>query len=244
MKKQIILNVDDFGLTAGVNQAIFELNKTGIVKSTTGLVNSPYFERDIKQAIELPTLGVGIHLTIDLFKAEIYHPSLCDEDNNFYQAKTHDITRELDSAVIYNEWKAQIEKFIKLAGVKPTHIDSHHHVHKINYDAHLAVNKLGAEYNIPVRDHQTANYKSICNTEFYNQGVSLENLCTQIDNLLATDYNYLDVMSHPAIVDQELQVISSYNTMREQEHKVLGSDGFKQYITNNKIVISNYAEKR
>lgn len=244
MKKQIILNVDDFGLTAGVNQAVFELNQIGIVKSTTALVNSPYFERDIKQAIELETLGVGIHLTIDLFKAEVYHPSLCDEDNNFYKAKTHDITRELDSAVVYNEWKAQIEKFIKLAGVKPTHIDSHHHAHKINYDAHLAVSKLGAEYNIPIRDHQAVDYKSICNTEFYNQGVTLDNLCTQVEKLLTTDYNYLDVMMHPAIVDQELQAISSYNTMREQEYNVLTSAEFKQYIDNNKIIITNYAKKR
>lgn len=244
MNKQVILNVDDFGLTEGINQAVFDLNKKGIIKSTTALVNAPYFESDIKQAIETESLAVGIHLTIDLFKAEIYHPSLCDDNLQFYRAKTHDLTRELDSNVVYNEWKAQIEKFIRITGVKPSHIDSHHHAHGINYDAHLAVTKLAAEYQLPVREFTTDDYKSKCSDQFYGSKVSFETLQTEIEELLATDYNYLDIMCHPAFVDDELQAISSYNQTRALEYQVLSSPEFSEYLKENKITISNYTDKR
>lgn len=244
MKKNIILNVDDFGLTAGVDQAVFELNSAGVVNSTTALVNSPHFERDIKRALECPGLGVGIHLTIDLFTAEVYHPSLCDDQMLFHTGKTHDIIRGLDSEVIYNEWKAQIEKFIRVSGALPTHIDSHHHAHIINYDAGLAVQKLASEYRIPVRAFTASNYKSKCAEQFYDQGVSLSSLCSIIDDLLATDYNYLDVMMHPAIVDDELMACTSYNQKRGAEYAVLASSEFKDYLTTNQINVCNYKQIR
>lgn len=244
MNKQIIINVDDFGLTPGVNQAVFELNQIGVVKSTTAIVNSPYFECDIQKAIERPTLGVGLHLTIDLFKAEIYHPSLCDDDNNFHQAQTHDLNRSLDSEVVYQEWKAQVEKFIKITGIKPTHLDSHHHAHILNHDANIAITMLANEYQLPVRQFQTSDYKSCCTSDFYDQGVTLQNLCAQIKELLATDNNYLEIMAHPAIVDQQLLDVTSYNTLREVEYEILASKEFELYLNENEIAICNYADKR
>lgn len=244
MKNNIILNVDDFGLTAGVNQAVFELNRLGLIKSTTALVGSPYFKRDITRAVAITDLGVGIHLTIDLFKAEVFDLSLCDGDQNFYTAKTHDITRSLDSNIIYKEWKAQIEKFIKIAGVMPTHIDSHHHVHILNADAKIAASKLADEYNIPLRGANTDSYVAKCSEEFYDTGVNLENLCRIIDELITSNCDYGEVMIHPAVVDDELIAISSYNTKRALECEILKSKEFYEYIQSNEIVITNYTQKR
>lgn len=238
--KKIILNVDDFGLTKGINQAVFELNELGVVKSTTALVNSPYFAHDIKAALKREDLGVGIHLTIDLFDAQLYHPSLCDENNKFYTAKTHDLTRGLDSEVVYAEWKAQIEKFINIAGVKPSHIDSHHHVHILNHNANIAVARLAKEYQLPVREFKTESYSSICNSEFYNDGATVEQLKCSIHELIDSGCDYLDVMIHPAIVDDELMNITSYNTKRKVEYDVLASNEFQHYLSQNQIEVSNY----
>lgn len=238
--KKIILNVDDFGLTTGVNEAVFELNKRGLVNSTTALVNSPYFKQGIEQAKDYPNLGVGIHLTIDLFQAEIYHPSLCDERRNFHKAKTHDLNRSLDSKVIYKEWKAQIEKFILISGNKPTHIDSHHHAHIFNYDAKLAVLQLAAEYDLPVRELTTDKYSAKCNGDFYDEKVCPNQLEASIQELLETDAEYLDIMIHPAYVDEELLTISSYNTRRMTEFEAISSDQFSNYLKTNDIQISNY----
>ncbi len=238
--KKIILNVDDFGLTKGVNEAVFELNKQRLVKSTTALVNSPYFAQGVSKAIECD-LEVGIHLTIDLFKAEIYHPSLCDEDKNFYTAKTHSLTRPLDSDVIYREWKAQIEKFIEVAGFRPSHIDSHHHAHILNIAANSAVQRLGEEYGLVIRNNQTNKYKAYCSDDFYGDTVSAELLISTVSKLLKVEANYLEVMVHPALVDEELMQISSYNTGRKQELESIKSEEFKKYIIHNGIELTSFS---
>lgn len=240
---KIIINVDDFGLTSGVNQAVFDLHKLGIVNSTTALVNSPCFEQGIIESKQYPQLGVGIHLTIDLFKAEIYHPSLCNENLNFFTAKSHDPRRPLDNEIVYREFKAQLDKFIKLSGVKPTHIDSHHHVHVYNYDVRLATERLASEYNLPVREFTTANYTATCNDQFYGEQIS--NLVAEdaILDLLKKSYNYKELMVHPAIVDECLHSISSYNSGRELEYKILSSDRMQRFLKTNNIVISNYRDQ-
>ncbi|WOO87580.1 ChbG/HpnK family deacetylase [Mollicutes bacterium LVI A0039] len=237
---KIILNVDDFGLTKGVNEAVLELHKQGVVNSTTALVNSPYFKQGVEAANDSPNLAIGIHLTIDLFTAELYHPSLCTVEMQFHTAKTHDLKRSLDSNVVYNEWKAQIEKFIKITGRKPSHIDSHHHVHIFNFDANIAVRKLAEEYNLPVREFETKTYRSKCNGDFYGDKLSLEQLQASIEALIETGADYQDVMMHPAFIDEELLNISSYNNQRKLEFDILSSRDFKQYIVENNILISSY----
>lgn len=237
---KIILNVDDFGLTNGVNEAVFELHKQGMLNSTTALVNSPHFKSGIEQAKVYPDLAIGIHLTIDLFKAELYHPSLCTVEMDFYTAKTHDFKRSLDSNVIYNEWKAQIQKFALIAGHLPSHIDSHHHAHIFNYDASLAVARLAEEFSLPVREFTTDNYTSKCNGDFYGEKLSVQQLIDSIEMLIETGADYQDVMMHPAFIDDDLMNITSYNTPRKLEFDIVSSDQFKQYISDNNIVISSY----
>lgn len=237
--KKIILNVDDFGLTKGVNDAVLELSKQGLVKSTTALVNSPYFAEDIKKTVDYD-LDVGIHLTIDLFNAELFHPSLCDENNLFHKAKTHSLNRSLDSDVIYREWKSQIEKFIQVAGFKPTHIDSHHHAHVVNSDANIAVKRLGEEYNLVIRHNSNNKYTAHCSGDFYGENVNPDLLMTTMTNLLEVEADYLEVMMHPAFVDEELKTISSYNTARMKEYEAIISKEFKTFIEQNNIEISKF----
>lgn len=237
---KIIINVDDFGLTSGVNQAVFNLHELGVVNSTTALVNSPCFEQGIAQSKQYPNLGVGIHLTIDLFKAEIYHPSLSDENLNFFTAKTHDPRRPLDSDIIYREFKAQLNKFIRLSGVKPTHIDSHHHVHIYNYDVRLATERLANEYRLPVREFATVDYTSSCSDKFYGEQASNLVAEEEILLLMKKPVDFKELMVHPAIVDDSLQAISSYSSEREIEYQILSSQRMQHFFKTNNIVISNF----
>lgn len=239
---KIIINIDDFGLGRGINQAVFDLHQRGVVNSTTALVNSPYFAEGIEQAKQFPRLGVGIHLTIDLFKAELYHPSLCNDNLNFFTAKTHDPRRSLDCEIVYRELKAQIDKFIAISGVKPTHIDSHHHLHIYNYDFRLATERLATEYQLPVRGFVTDNYNAVCNEEFYGELISNLVLETAITDLMKQSSKYKDLMVHPGFMDEYLNSISSYNLQRQVEYEILASDRMQRFIANNNILISNYRD--
>jgi predicted glycoside hydrolase/deacetylase ChbG (UPF0249 family) len=60
--RRLIVNADDFGLTAGVNRAIIEAHRAGIVTSTTLMANSAAYDEAILLAQQAPRLGVGVHL--------------------------------------------------------------------------------------------------------------------------------------------------------------------------------------
>lgn len=237
---RLVINVDDFGITKGVNEAVFKLNELGIVKSTTCLVNSPYFASGAKEAQKYGSLRLGIHLCLDIYDSLSGDEQLCDVDNQFYKAKTHDLKREIDPAIIYQEWKMQIEKFISITGKIPSHIDSHHHAHILNKSAVMAVRKLAEEYNIPVRDMNINDLNAGMYPNFYDQNVSLETLEDTLKMAINTEYDLIDVMCHPAYKDAEIAKISSYNDMREKEFKLLASDEFKQIVEKYQVKLGSY----
>jgi len=62
--RRLIINADDFGLTAGVNQAIAEAHSRGIVTSTTLMANGRAFAGAVEIARTLPNLSVGCHVVL------------------------------------------------------------------------------------------------------------------------------------------------------------------------------------
>src|ERR1700747_1772790 len=62
--RNLIVNADDLGWTAGVNRGIAEAHRNGIVTSTSILANGTAFDDGVKTAGELPGLGVGVHLNL------------------------------------------------------------------------------------------------------------------------------------------------------------------------------------
>ena len=62
--RRLIVNADDFGLTAGVNRAIVEAHTRGIVTSSTLMANGRAFEDAARLAKTVPRLGVGCHVVL------------------------------------------------------------------------------------------------------------------------------------------------------------------------------------
>src|SRR5262245_40796711 len=62
--KRLIVNADDFGLTAGVNRAIIEGHTRGAITSATLMANMPAFDAAVRLAKDHPSLGVGLHINI------------------------------------------------------------------------------------------------------------------------------------------------------------------------------------
>src|ERR1700689_377528 len=82
--RRLIVNADDFGLTAGVNRGIVEAHTGGIVSSTTLMASSGRFDDPVQLACSNPKLSVGCHLVLvdgsPLLDAEKV-PSLMDLSN-------------------------------------------------------------------------------------------------------------------------------------------------------------------
>jgi hopanoid biosynthesis associated protein HpnK len=137
--RRLIINADDFGLTAGVNRAIVEAHEHGVVTSATLMANGPAFADAIALARSRPGLGVGCHvLLVDgapLLDGTAVR-TLLDRDNSSGPVFREGITRfgtlallgRLDENEIEAEATAQIRK-LQAAGITVTHIDSHKHTH-------------------------------------------------------------------------------------------------------------------
>ena len=62
--RRLIVNADDFGLTAGVNRAIVEGNRQGVVTSATLMANAQASEAAIELAKKQPGLNTGCHVVL------------------------------------------------------------------------------------------------------------------------------------------------------------------------------------
>jgi hopanoid biosynthesis associated protein HpnK len=133
--KRLIVNADDFGMTEGVNRAILEAHRHGIVTSTSLLTNGAAFASAVEIARSHPTLGVGVHLNLtegSPASEPVRIPSLLTPQGSFSPGAPRLAWRlrtgRAALAEIEIEFRAQIDK-VRAAGIEPTHLDGHQHVH-------------------------------------------------------------------------------------------------------------------
>jgi predicted glycoside hydrolase/deacetylase ChbG (UPF0249 family) len=135
--KNLIVNADDLGWTDGVNDGILEAFQRGIVTSTSLLANGAAFAGGVEAARSAPGLGVGVHLNLSdglpIADREIV-TSLLNDDGAFARRPRGLLLGRarhgLSLAEVESEWDAQIQK-IRDAGITPTHLDGHKHVHML-----------------------------------------------------------------------------------------------------------------
>lgn len=133
--KRLIVNADDFGLTLGVNRAIVECHKNGIVTSATLMANSAAFADAVKLAHATPSLGIGCHVVLldgDLLLPAEGVRSLLKDGREPYRSITDFAPRaalgKFNPDEIEAEATAQFQK-IQRAGINITHFDAHKHAH-------------------------------------------------------------------------------------------------------------------
>jgi chitin disaccharide deacetylase len=133
---RLIVNADDFGLTAGVNRAVVELHRAGVLTSATLMARAAATEEAIALGLANPTLGVGCHVVLVdgepvLPAREV--PTLVDaRTGQFHQTLGKFLPRlfmgRIRAAEIEAEAAAQIA-LLKNRGLRLTHVDTHKHTH-------------------------------------------------------------------------------------------------------------------
>jgi len=133
---RLILNADDFGLTAGVNRAILELHRAGVLTSASLMARAAATDEAMELARAKPSLGVGCHVVLVDGKPVLgaqnlptlldlrtgrFHPTL----GVFLKLL---LTGRIRSSEIEAETTAQIN-LLHAKGLRLTHIDTHKHAH-------------------------------------------------------------------------------------------------------------------
>jgi chitin disaccharide deacetylase len=221
---RLIVNADDFGLSRGVNYGIIDAHRYGIVNSTTMLVNMPGAEHAVELAKMFPQLGVGVHLTLTCGKPVSRDvPSLVNANGYFKFDKNVDHHVEVVLEEVEYEWDAQIKCFLSY-GLTPTHLDSHHHVHRLDCLSPV-IKALSQKYQLPVRNvfrqqvTEITPFSDLLITDFYGDNVN-EAFFDDLDVRVKENLT-VEVMCHPAYIDSYLRANSSYCDQRLKELDIL-----------------------
>ena len=152
--KRLIVNADDFGLSISVNDGIIKAHTDGIVTSASLMVRQPAAGAAAAAARALPGLSVGLH--VDIAEWERHG----DTWRTLYEWADPD-----DPEAVRREVQAQLERFERLLGRLPTHLDSHQHLHR-SEPLRSTLLAIAGAHSIPVRHYSPARY---CGA-FYAQG--------------------------------------------------------------------------
>lgn len=163
--RRLIVNADDLGLHEDINRGIEQAHKQGIVTGTSVVACGEAFDHAVEILRTCPNLDVGVHLTLVGGERPLCPPeevpSLVGTDGRFpisyrqfawrlWRARPAEIRRELD---------AQIQRVIR-AGFKPTHLDSHQHVHVLR-PVWAVIKELAKECGIRLVRAPSYEWKSI-----------------------------------------------------------------------------------
>jgi len=189
--KRLIVNADDLGLSDGVNRGIREAHECGILTSASLMVGGLAAARGAELA---GALSVGLHAVLDRHGELLMSPEQAPE-----------------------ELERQLERFEELTRRSPTHLDSHHHVHR---EPRLlrAFEDFAERHELPLRDRDVRH----CGLFYGRVGDGSHPEHVAVDSLLeilsGIDEGVTELGCHPGYAEG---LDSSYTVEREQEVRTL-----------------------
>jgi chitin disaccharide deacetylase len=222
-----IFNADDFGRSPGINRGVIEAHENGVVTSASLMVRWPAAAEAAAYARTCSSLCVGLHVDLGEWTFRDGQWSI-----------VYEVERDPEQ-----ELSEQLERFRKLIGRDPTHLDSHQHVHR-REPLHSAMLDLAAELGVPARELTgTIRY---CG-DFYGQtgtgasfpdGISIERLVGLVTKLPpgATEFG-----CHPGV---DNDVDSMYGRERAQEVRVLCDPRVRHELDAAGVQLRSFADLR
>lgn len=152
---RLIVHADDLGLSARVNEGILQAHRCGILTSASIMANGSASDHAVSICRTLPTLDVGIHLTLVEEQPSLTPdavPSLVDPAGKLHPHATTFMKKYLAGGIrleeVGSELEAQIQKVIS-HGITVSHLDSHQHLHMLPQILNITI-RLAGRYGIPV----------------------------------------------------------------------------------------------
>lgn len=136
--KRLIVTADDVGLHRGMTEGAIRAHREGIVTACSVVANGREFDDAVARLRDVPSLEVGVHLTMVEELALTTGQPMPKHWMRFIFARHDNLDVEL---------RAQIEKVLD-TGLRVTHLNSHQHLHLFPRLFQLAVH-LAHEYRIP-----------------------------------------------------------------------------------------------
>jgi chitin disaccharide deacetylase len=214
-----VIVADDFGLDAPTTAGILQAFDEGLISATSLLANMPGFDEAVAAAHDRRLTGaVGVHLNLtegtSLTEPIRRGPRIAHSDGTFRWTHRLVLKLERDEVdAVGTEWRAQIRRIVE-AGIRPAHIDSHHHTHTSWPFGTIAM-ALAREFNIPTirlsrtfaptppKPHIKA-YKLLYNRRLRRRGLSMMahfGDVRDVARVLSFVRGPIEVMTHPRLAE-------------------------------------------
>jgi predicted glycoside hydrolase/deacetylase ChbG (UPF0249 family) len=219
LPRHLIVNADDFGASRGINRGIVEAHERGIVTSASLMVDRPCASEAAELAAAHPRISVGLHF---------------EEPGGGFDAG--------DQAAAVAELGRQLERFGELVGREPTHVDSHHHVHR-QPGALEAFAELATALGVPLRDVSPVAYIGGFYAQWEWEVTELRYVSVEfLQQILRTEVTaeWTELGCHPGYLSKDFQ--SVYLTEREYELRTLSDPQVRDTIAELGIELCSYGD--
>lgn len=210
--KYLIVNGDDFGASRGINRGILEAHESGILTSASLMVNAPAALEAAAFGRNAPRLSVGLH-------ADLARPDSTEESRA--------------------QLREQFLRFQELLGRRPTHLDSHHNVHR-RPQLLPCFRELAREHGLPLRDHSTvrnfSKFYGQWNGETHLEQISVAHLIRMLEQEIGDGITELSC--HPGYMDPDFR--TGYGREREAELRTLCDPRPVRMLTELSIQLVSY----
>jgi predicted glycoside hydrolase/deacetylase ChbG (UPF0249 family) len=134
----LIVNADDLGIHPDISAGILSAYRKGILTSCSMLMTTAYLEQTLRDYVRPEALPIGIHLSLTLGKAAAplaKVPDLVDTQGNLKLSASRLLVFSFGGHFgrrLLEQIRAEFGAQLALArdwGLRPTHADSHQHVH-------------------------------------------------------------------------------------------------------------------
>jgi predicted glycoside hydrolase/deacetylase ChbG (UPF0249 family) len=226
--RRLIVNADDFGLSAGVNRGVAQAHEQGILTSASMMVRVGHAHEAAGYAHAHPELSVGLHVDLSEwhYTGELW-------------VAAYAVVPTDDETAVDAEVAAQVERFCALMGREPTHLDAHKHAHR-EEPVRSIVLEHGKRLGVPVRGftpglrYEGGFYGKSDHGEPRPEGIAPEALC---ELLHALPPGASELGCHPAIEDESG---SSYGAERTVETATLCDPRLRDVLREEDIALRSY----
>ena len=220
--RYLIVNADDLGASPGTTRGILEAHTGGILTSASLMVDTPWSVEAAALATLEPRLSVGLHVDLG-----------SEAGNGAGDAGGH--PDEAIRAALHR----QLDRFVLLMGAPPSHLDSHHDVHR-RPGLLECFREFASQCGLPLRGHSPvrtfSRFYGQWGGESHPEHVGVESLLRMLEREIGDGVTELSC--HPGYRDARLA--TSYAAEREVELRTLCDPRVREGLRSLDITLASF----